>query len=71
MTNCVACGKEFDNEIWLLGVTPEGEPEVRVFVHYRCDECWKKPPPKPSSPAKFYHYDLENGGTWDGILRCG
>lgn len=61
MRNCMSCGELFDNEIWLLGTSPEGEPELHVFEHRRCEECWKNPTRKPRCCT----------GGWDGILRCG
>ncbi len=74
MTNCVACGKVFDNELWMLEVSTKGDPKIRVFKHFRCDECWKKVAPKQKGEeggTKFYRYGAENGETGYSILRCG
>ncbi len=42
MTPCIACGQPFDNEHWLLGQTPGGDPELGVVRNMRCPDCWRK-----------------------------
>ncbi len=41
MVDCFVCGKPFDNELWLLGNAPDGDPELTVFKNRRCLDCWK------------------------------